>query len=60
VQHRLKSSRVRRSLALFLRRNGLRLEATRDEVVQMIRAVAAGDRGEEELARWVGDDAEPR
>lgn len=41
------------SLVLFLRRNGLLLRAPQDEVVQVIEAIAAGERDEDELARRV-------
>ncbi len=41
------------SLVLFLRRNGLLLRAPQDDAARVMLQVAAGERGEDELARWV-------
>lgn len=38
---------------VFLGLNGLDFETEEKEVVAMIRAVAAGETGEEELTRWI-------
>lgn len=42
----------------FLRMNGLRLSAPEVEAVTMIRDLAAGEIGEEELAAWIGANIE--
>lgn len=41
------------AMAVFLDINGLRLEAPDEEVVDLMRRVAAGDVGEDDLATWV-------
>ncbi len=42
----------------FLRTNGLRLIAPEVEAVAVIRDLAAGELGEEELARWIEENME--
>lgn len=41
------------AVVLFLRRNGLLLRAPQDEVVRMMEHLAAGERDEDDFARWV-------
>lgn len=48
------------SLVLFLRRNGLLLKAPQQSVVDVMREVAAGDRSEADLARWVREHVRKR
>lgn len=48
------------SLVLFLRRNGLLLEAAQGEVVRVMREVAAGACSELELARWIREHSRKR
>lgn len=48
------------SLVLFLRRNGLLLRAPQEEVVKVMEELAAGERDEDDLARWVREHIQKR
>lgn len=48
------------ALVLFLRRNGLLLRAPQNEVVRVMEELAAGERDEDDLARWVREHVQKR
>jgi death on curing protein len=47
------------ALATFLRINGLQLQTSEEDVVKEILALAAGQRSEDELARWIRERVRP-
>jgi death-on-curing protein len=47
-------------LFAFLERNGLEFTAPNAEVVSIMLALAAGDLGEDDLARWIESRARER
>lgn len=48
------------AVVLFLRRNGLLLEAEQGEVVRVIRDLARGKMGEEDFSSWIRNHVRPR
>lgn len=47
------------AIRAFLFQNGYRFEPSEAEAVVVIRALAAGDAGEEELAAWIEENTDP-
>lgn len=47
------------AMYVFLRRTGYRIEAPETAVVDLMRAVARGDCGQEELAAWLDEHTTP-
>jgi len=47
------------SMIVFLNLNKLDLEAPQDATTAIVLAIAAGEIGEDVLARWIGDHMEP-